>query len=270
MVSHITNPHYLYLHTSIATQTQVFDYLQRGLNELEKYYERKFDRELMVNTIFKYDGTPLKHSYVWCRSIETANVLCNKTPDGVERAEDVEDPDHDTSEAEKNLVEFLDQSHPYGTSWVDLVEEEERLTKKTKKITIKRSMNPVVDFGIIPLNQEQVEKYASEYQHIPIKIFPVSVPTRSGYSSNRLFAYHNFRDLDENKIRKHFEKYATHKKDPFDKKNYPTIFIDKRNNPTYITISFHPSSNDGIFALLMNKKLVLSDKCVLNFDSCKS
>lgn len=270
MSDNYTNPHFLYLHTSIATQNQVTEYLQRALNALEKYYGKKFDREIMVNTIFKYDGTPLKHSYVWCRSIETANVLINKTPEGQERTEEVEVEDEDTREAEKKLYDFLMKSHPPGTSWVKLVEEEENLVNAAKRNKIIRSLKPVVDFGTIPLDSDQAVKYKDQYESIPVKIFPVGVPRRPGYSTNRLFAYHNFRDLDENQIRKQFEKFNTHKKDPHDKKSYPSVFVDRRNNPTYITVSFHPSSTDGVFALLMNKKLYLSEKCVLSFEACKN
>jgi hypothetical protein len=270
MSDKVNNPHYLYLHTSIATQSQVKDYILRALDALEEYYGRKFDREIVVNTIFKFDGTPLKHSYVWCHSVETANVLLNKTPEGVERVEEIEVEDDDFREAEKRLSDFLNESHPPGTSWVDLVEEEEYLNNQIKKNKIIRSLKPVVDFGSIQLNDEQLSKYPGQYENIPVKIFAMSCPLKYGYSTHRLFAYHNFRDLDENQIRKKFEKYATHKKDPFDKKNYPIIYIDRRNSPTYITVTFHPSSNDGIFALLMNKKLQLSEKCVLNFELCKN
>lgn len=270
MSDNIINPHFLYLHTSIATQSQVFDYLQRALDALEKYYGKKFDREMLVNTVFKYDGTPLKHSYVWCKSVETANVLLNRTPDGQERCEEVEIEDDDTREAEKRLSDFMNHSHPYGTSWVALVQEEEKLTNAIKRNKIKRSLSPVVDFGSISLNEEQINKYKDQYENIQVKIFSAAVPRRPGYSTNRLFAYHHFRDLDENQIRKHFERYNTHKKDPHDKKVYPSIYIDRRNSPTYITVSYHPSSTDGVFALLMNKKLYLSEKCVLSFDACKN
>jgi hypothetical protein len=269
-MNNLHNPHFLYLHSSIANQTQVYDYLQRALNALERYYKKKFDREIIVNTVVKYDGTPLKHSYVWCRSVETANILCNKTPEGQERYEEVEVEDDDSREAEKKLIDFLQMSHPSGTSWVELVEEEERLDNLIRRNKVKRSLTTVVDFGTIPLSEDQMVKYSQEYESIPVKVFPVGLPSRTGFSSNRLFAYHNSRDIDENQIRKHFEKYATHKKDPFDKKNYPTVYVDRRSHPTYITVSFHPSSNDGIFALLMNKKLSLSDKCLLSFDLCKS
>jgi hypothetical protein len=266
----VSNPHFLYCHTSIATQTQVYDYLQRALGALEKFYGKKFDREMLVNTIFKYDGTPLKHSYVWCRSVETTNVLLNKTPEGQERCEEVEIEDDDTRMAEQKLHEFMITPYPTGASWVEMVDEEERLFNNTKLNKIKRSLKPVVDFGSIPLSEEQMAQYASQYESIPVKIFPVSVPYRSGYSTNRMFAYHHFRDLDENQIRKHFEKYAVHKKDPHDKKNYPLVFVDRRNSPTYVTVTFHPSSTDGLFAMLMNKKLVMSEKCVLSFELCKN
>jgi hypothetical protein len=268
-MQNITNPHFMYLHSSIATQTQVYDYLQRGLDLLENYYGRKFDREMVVNTVTKYDGTPLKHSYVWCRSVDTVNVLLNKTPDGQERYHLIEDPEHDTSEAEKNLFDFLIKSFSYGTSWTYLVEEEERLSNLTVKRSIKRTMTPVVDFGVINVSDEQRIRFP-DYKEISVSLFTVGIQPKSGYSFNRLFAYTNNKDVDESFIRRQFEKYASSvKKDITDRRQYPVVYVDRRSTPAYVTVTFHPSTMDGIFALQMNKKLHVSDKCVLSFDLCK-
>lgn len=264
-MNHISNPNFLYLHSSIATQSQVYTYIIKSINLLEEYFEEKFDKEIIVNTVTKYDGTPLKHSYVWCRSVEVVNLLLNRTKEGVDRVEEYPDPDHDTTEDEQRVVDFFDTPTPIDCDWVKLVEEEEYLISKTIKRKIQRPMKPFVDFGTIEMTQEQKKKYP-DMSTIQIKYFPLKIPIKSGYSSNRLFALHITKDVTEKQIRKLFEPYVTESKNSLDKKEYPTIYIDRKTNPTSVSITYHPSSFDGLFASLMNKKVVISDKCTLNFE----
>jgi hypothetical protein len=272
-MNNITNPHFLYLHSSIATQKQVYDYIQQCIGLFEDFLGEKLNREIIVNTVTKYDGTPLKHSYVWCRSVEVVNLLLNRTKDGMERTENAPDPEHDTTEAENDLIEFFMTPTPLDCLWSDLVEEEERLVSKTVKRNVKRQMKPFVDFGTIEMTEEQKKKYldSSETKSTPsteiqVKMFHLSIPIRAGYSHHRLFALHVSKDVSEQQLRKYFEPYSSLKKNIYDKKNYPVIYIDRRSNPTCVTISYQPATYDAIFALLMNKKIMISEKCMLNFE----
>lgn len=278
-MNNITNPHFLYLHSSIATQKQVYDYIQRCIGLFEEFLGEKLDRDIIVNTVTKYDGTPLKHSYVWCRSVEVVNLLLNRTKDGVERTEYAPDPEHDTTEAEKELFDFFMTPTPLDCLWEDLVEEEERLVAKTVKRNVKREMKPLVDFGKIEMTEEQKKKYLENLEsksntsidivpstEINVKMFHLSIPIRSGYSHHRLFALHVTKDVGEQQLRKYFEPYSSPKKNVYDKKNYPVIYIDRKSNPTCVTISYQPGTYDAIFALLMNKKIMISEKCMLNFE----
>lgn len=261
----ITNPHFLYLHTSIATQSQVYDYVQRCIGRFEEFLGEKLNREIIVNTVTKYDGTPLKHSYVWCRSVEVVNLLLNRTKEGVDRVEEIPDPEHDTEQDEKNLMEFFMRPTPLDCSWVDLVDEEEYLISKTVKRKIEIPMKPLVEFGNVELTPEQKMKYP-DMNEIQIKFFRLSIPIRPGFISNKLFANHVSKDVTEQQIRKYFEPYASEKKNIHDKRTYPMIHIDRKSNPTSVTITYQPLSCDGVFALVMNKRLFLSEKCTLNFD----
>ena len=260
-----TNPHFLYLHSSIATQLQVYDYIQRCIGLFEEYFNEKFNREVIVNVVTKYDGTPLNHSYVWCKSVEVVNLLLNRTKDGIDRTEDYPDPEHDTTEAEEELVQFFMQSTPLDCSWVDLVEEEEMLVSKTMKRLIKRQMKPLVDFGVIEMTLEQKTKYP-DMKDIHVKFMPLRVPVRAGYCYHKLFANHISKDVTDNQIKKYFEPFCSEKKNVHDKRNYPIINIDRKSNPTSVMVTYQPASMDGVFAVLMNKKVVLSEKCTLNFD----
>jgi len=261
----ITNPHFLYLHSSIATQSQVYEYVQSCIKMFEDLLNEKFNREIIVNTVTKYDGTPLKHSYVWCRSIEVVNLLLNRTKDGVDRVEEIPDPEHDTVECERKLMEFFMKPTPINCSWVDLVDEEEQLISKTIKRKIKRPMKPLVEFGTIVPTEEQRLKYPN-VDEIQIKFFHLSVPFRAGYMNHKLFANHISKEITEQHIRKYFEPYVSEKKDPRDKKTYPIIHIDRKSNPTSVSVCYQPLSYDGTFALLMNKRIVFSEKSILNFE----
>jgi hypothetical protein len=268
-MNHISNPHFLYLHSSIATQNQVYNYVQKCISLLEDYFEEKFDKEIIVNTVTKHDGTPLNHSYVWCKSIKVVNILLNRTKEGVDRVEEYPDPEHDTTEDEQRLLQFFMQPTPFPCSWSDLVEEEERLVAKTIRRTLQKPMKPFVDFGTIELTEEQKKKY-SDMKEIHIKFFPLKVPTKRGTSSTKLFALHVTKDVTEKQIRKLFEPFAKdNSKDTHDKKEYPIVYIDRRSNPTSVSVVYQPSTFDGVFASLMNKKVMISDKCTLNFELYK-
>jgi hypothetical protein len=264
-MNHISNPHFLYLHSSFATQSQVYTFVQKCIHLLEEYLNEQLDKEIIVNTVTKHDGTPLNHSYVWCKSVKVVNLLLNRTKEGVDRVEDFPDPEHDTTEDEQRLFEFLMKETPVPCSWVDLVEEEERLTLKTVKRTVQRPMKPYVDFGNVEMTEEQMKKYP-EMKEIQIRFFPLKVPTKRGVSCTKLFALHVTKDVNEKQIRKLFEPFVRDiTKDTYDKK-YPIVYIDRRSNPTCVSVTYQPSTFDGVFAALMNKKVVISDKCTLNFE----
>ena len=263
-MNHISNPNFLYLHSSIATQDQVYTYVMKSIQLLEEYFEEKLDKEIIVNTVTKYDRTPLKHSYVWCRSVEVVNLLLNRTKEGIDRVEEYPDPDHDTTEDEQRLIDFFLTPTPIDCCWVKLVEEEEYLVSKTVKRKVERPMKPFVDFGTIEMTEEQKKKY-SDMDVIHIKYFPLKIPIKSGLSTNRLFALHITKDVTEKQIRKLFEPYASENKNS-DKKDYPIVYIDRKTNPTSVSVTYHPFSFDGIFAFLMNKRVFISDKCTLNFE----
>ena len=268
-MNQITNPHFLYLHSSIATQNQVYDYVQRCIRLLEDFLNEKLNKEIIVNTVTKHDGTPLNHSYVWCKSVEVVNLLLNRTKEGVDRVEEQEDPDHDTTVAENDLLEFFLRPTPLEYSWVDLVEEEEILIARTVKRTVQRPMKPYVDFGTVMLTDDQLKKYP-QVKDIHIKFFHLKIPMKTGMSTHKLFALHVPKDLSEAQIRKVFEPYVSEKKSIHDKKNYPLINIDKKANPTCVTVSYQPASFDAIFAILMNKRVIFSEKCSLNFELYRS
>jgi hypothetical protein len=273
-MSHYTNPHYLYLFSSIATQKQVYDYTIECIKKLEEVLGESLSHKISVNTITKYDGTPLKHSYVWLKSVEVANLLLNKNKDGSERVEECIDPTHDTSEAESKLSEFFNSPVPDGVSWVDVIEEEEILVSATMKRMIKKEMDPLVKFGTIELSEEQKLKYP-DMKQIEITFYPVKIHSKPGLSHNKLYAQFVPKDVTEQDLRSHFERYVSEKttfrsfqghQGVRDKKNYPIIHFERRNNPSSVMVIYHPLSTDAIFASLMLKKFVIPDKCTLNFE----
>lgn len=257
----ISNPHYLYLHSSIATQSQVTELIQKTIRSFESYYDKKFNKEFVVNTVTKYDGTPLKHSYVFFKSDLLANLFINKDIEGNERTVEMPDPDHDVSQDVKLFNDFMMAPTPLGCSWVDLVEQEEDLYKKTIQRNVKRALPPVVSIGTIEPTPEQRSKYP-DISEIVVTFYPCRIPVRSGYSFSKLYAVHVSKDVTDSQIRRHFEPFSTSKKD----KKYPIVYIDRKSNPSCVTVSFDSCTFDGIFALVMAKKLVISEKCTLNFD----
>ncbi len=272
-MNQISNPHYLYLHSSIATQNQVQRYIMSLIEKFEIAYDTKLNKEFIVNTVTKFDGTLLKHSYVWFKSEVVAGLFLNKDLEGKDRVEQHPDPSHDTSEAEKKLQEFMCESFPIGAKWVDLVDVEEQLYKNTIKKMISRPKECLVHFeGIEPTPEQKLKN--PDLDRISVEFYPCKINSPSDYrnsgrsniSYSKLFAVHVAKDVTEAKIRKYFEPFATNKSCNTKKQEYPIVQIDRKSNPHSVTVNYCPSTMDGIFALCMIKKLVIHEKCTLNFD----
>jgi hypothetical protein len=264
-MSQLTNPNYLYLHSSIASQSQVEEYIKQCLNQFEKVLGVKLNKEFIVNTVTKFDGMPLKHSFVWFKKVQTAELFLNKDLDGKERVEEFPDPDHDTSQDEKRLQEFLMRPTAPGERWEHLVEEEEILTRRTQKCMIKRPMKPLIEFTTIPATPEQLAKWSDQSQ-IEISFYPCKIQPRPGYSHSKLFAVHVSKDISESQIRKYFDPFSSVKKDKDSKKEYPLVHIDRKSSPNSVTVMYQPFSMDAVFAINMIRKLYVNEKCTLNFD----
>lgn len=264
MSQQLSNPHYLYLHSGIATQNQIKTYIESLLLQFEKCLHVKLNKEFLVNTVTKFDGTPLNHSYVWFRSVQSADLFLNKDLDGKERFTEYPDPNHDTSEEEIRYEEFMALPTPIGARWEDLVEMEETLKLKTIQNTIKIPKERFIPFCGIEPNAEQKLKHP-DLKLIDIDFFHCKINGRRNLSTSKLFAIHVAKDVTEAQIRKHFEPFVT-KKDAHDKKDYPLVHIDRKSNPHSVIVSYSPGSMDGIFALCMVKKIAVNEKCTLNFD----
>jgi len=264
-MNQLSNPHYLYLHSSIATQSQVHDYILSLIEKFEVVLDTKLNKEFIVNTVTKFDGTPLKHSYVWFKSEIVAGLFLNKDLEGNDRVEQYPDPDHDTTEAEIKLKEFLNESIPFGSKWVDLVDTEERLQRNTIKNLITRAKERLVPFvGIEPTPEQKLKN--PDLGMISVEFYPCKINGRSNVSYSKLFAVHVAKDVTEAQIRKYFEPFATNKSCNTKKQEYPIVQIDRKSNPHSVTVNYCPSTMDGLFALSMVKKVVIHEKCTLNFD----
>jgi hypothetical protein len=266
-MNYISNPNFIYAHTSIATNDQLRSYVLRCIDRLEEYFQEKLNREFEVNVITKYDGTFLNHAFIWFKSVELANLLQNKTKDGQERFQEVPDMDHDTSEAEQNLQNFYGLATPIGARWEKLVEEEEYLISKTQKRNIKVPLPPVVDFGTIDPSDEQKMKNPDQ-KPIEVSFYHCRIPIKNGFSFHKLYANHCPKDVNERSIRKYFEKFVGEQKDMHSKKSYPIVTVDKRSGNCSIMVCFHPLSMDALFINLMSKKVVI-DQNTYNFELYK-
>ena len=264
-MNQLSNPHYLYLHSSIASQAQVKSYILMLIQKFEKTLGTKLEKDFIVNTVTKFNGTPLRHSYVWFKSVQTAGLFINKDLEGKDRVEEVPDPEHDTSLAIKEYQEFLGTPTPIGARWEDLVDIEEKLLKNTIRRNVQRVLPPLFTFPLIEPTEQQKTNFP-DVENIEISFFPYKIPSRSNVSFNKLYATHVARDVSESQIRKYFEPFATSRVSDHQNVTYPKVYIDRKANPNSVTVSYTPGSLDGIFALCMIKKIVISEKCTLNFD----
>lgn len=264
-MNQLYNPHYLYLHSGIATQSQVKSYILSLIDQFEVVLGTKLNKEFIVNTVTKFDGTPLKHSYVWFKSESVAGLFLNKDLEGNDRVEQYPDPNHDTTESEKKFQEFMSESFPLGAKWVDLVETEEQLYRNTIKKLITRPKECLVPFvGIIPTEDQKLKN--PDMGMISVEFYTCKINGRSNVSYSKLFAVHVAKDVTEAQIRKYFEPFATNKSYNTKKQEYPIVQIDRKSNPHSVTVNYCPSTMDGIFALSMVKKVVIHERCTLNFD----
>ena len=266
-MSQLTNPHYLYVYSGVATQDQMVDYIKECLIQFQNVLKgSKIEKTFLVNVVRKYDGTYQNHSYLWFKSEKTASLFLNKDLSGNERLDEVPDPEHDVSEADRIFQDFLNAKMPEGARWEDIVEEEERLLKNTIQRTKKTPKQPMIEFPVIIPNDEQKMKYP-DLDKIKPDFFPCKIFTRPGYLYNKLYAIHITKDVQESVIRKAYEPFATKREgEGKDAKKYPIVHIDRRTAPHSATVSFAPGTMDAVFAMMMVKKVAITEKCMLNFD----
>ena len=234
--------HTLYVVTHNFDATQVRQSIHRSASELSKECK---DSSIIVNTVKSYKGEYIGISYVFVGSSRLYNALIGKNLDGSKRVTYVE---KENTEFPDNMYNRLE--HKETRSWADTVEED---YVEREEIIQPPLVRPKIDvdgeethyLSISPAFVENCDELTMNticIKNVPVEISPEIL-----------------KDVFKNYATTGFTKRKLRFKSGTLMDSYPLVAITNKRRG-YIT--YDPKTNDGIFALLMTKRLFLGD-CLL-------
>ncbi len=221
-----------------STEKQIQNFLE---TYIERYYNASRNRiwgEWKINHVTNKFGEPQGIAYVYFANPKMYHIFLGNNPDGSKRSAKIPNPHFDEIPInEENILQDFDLNTP---AFIDVPYE-----------------NPVKKPYII-LNCKQVEKYGRN-MYIEPKIDPCIL--RSGKANlpkNILVCQKAPNNINENYIKSIFEFYIKNRDDI--ESGYPKVNIESKGNFSTIEIVYHPDSIDGIFALIMTRKIRINIK----------
>lgn len=272
MSNKILNLGTIYVESGVASELQVSECLRKAIDDSEKILGYKTNCKFKVNLIVDKDGKYFGYGYIYVNNTEIFWMLLGKNPDGSERVEEKLDPSWKAPmKTDKNLsFDQIIQNNKKKT-WSELAEEEDAMIQPKIKILLE----PLVKIPGFPYDKEQIahlkelaaEKGEPNIEIPEIGFFEISRAYANdpepGLFKNRLCA-HNVPDwIPEKAFKAIFSFYVPDKtkkgtiymagKEITD--TYPIVnFVDTKKGSKIVFVTFDPSKNDAIFALLMTKK----------------
>lgn len=262
----VHNEHFIYVESGTSTNEELIKSLTEAISLLPQEYNY-IKTKFKVNIITKADGSTYGYGYIWFEDPQLVNILLGLNVDGSERYEKVEEegwkPD---PSIEKDYLEWLNLPLPYGSSWVEVVEIEDKYKELLTPPFTKIPLPPIIKLSC--------------YRNDPNNIYILKRATISekehNISTNKLFCSKVPKDVTEKDLYEIFSQYSTSKSKTKDSKTlkYPKVNIEtntfKNNQGKKVTntsaiITFDPLTYDGMFSLLMTKRLNINNN-VLYFD----
>lgn len=254
------------------------EYFDKASKKLGIRGGAKYWGDWKINIVRNREEKPIGVAYVFFMKPEAYYVILDRNTDGSERTMEVDNPDYKESDDEMDFDTNMDFSSMSFSemSWGDMCS-----AKVSKTINVKIE-EPIADFPEIKLTKEQMKSYDGEYVQMNVRRCKAVVPDCT-YDKYTLMCAKAPVWINKAKIEELFRPYVTCKRDLDN--GYPKVTIVKGNNkisrnkngwndssdndwkkvsskPTTckIFVKFNSTSNDSMFALLMNKKITLEHK----------
>jgi hypothetical protein len=267
------NQHYIYVESKLASNKQLEDCLTSCF-EKNKHLLKNINLNHQINIITKQDGTTFGYGYIWVQDKKLYHLLLGKNEDGSERIIEEDDenwsPDSSVQEQYKN---WITKGIPQGMSWFDCTEIEDDFLRKLTPPKTKKFLPPLII--VPPFNYDDQQKLNDQTKKSDSFIFkPASISSKdTSVITHKLFCPSLPSDVSESILKNIFDKFSTSTtkvsiNDNGKKINdlsYPIITIEKKKN-TIAIISFDPNTNDGLFALLMTRKVYIPNIGFVYFD----
>ena len=250
----LTNDHFLYVESGTATNDQLISCLTEAIQKYLVSKPKSFSPKFKSNIITKHDGTTYGYGYVWVEDLKLSNILIGLNPDGSKRVKEIEDTDWVAdSNVEKEYHEWL--SLPLvGKSWVEIADIEDEFQAKLTRPKLYQPLEPLIVLEGFKMLKASVSEKES---HI---------------TTNKLFCSSVHSDIHEKDIKEVFEPFSTSKsmkKGSSNQHRYPEIGLETKKGSSTVLVTFDPSTNDGMFALLMTRRVLIKGH-TLYFDYFKS
>lgn len=266
----IHNEHFIYVESGTSSNEELHKCLTEAISLLPpefSYIKRKFK----VNIITKADGSTYGYGYIWFEDPQLVNILLGLNPDSSERYNKLMDESWQPDPAiEKEYSEWLNLPLHYGSSWADVAEIEDRYKQLLSRPFTKVPLSPILTLSYY--RNDPNNKYVLKRASISEK--------EHNISTNKLFCSKVPKEVTERDLYHIFLPFSTSKSTVKESKalKYPKISIEtntfKNNQGKKVTnttaiITFDPLTYDGMFSLLMTKRLSINNN-ILYFDYYRS
>lgn len=258
----------LYVKSGVAYQHQLIESLRKAVAEASKIIGEPLETKYKVNLIMLRDNKPVGYGYIRVTNPKVYNILSGLNPDGTERCELYDDPDWKPPSYD---IDDLNSS-----DWAD--ESPDNCPK------LKRPLPPIVTLDGYTLDEKQKIMYkdqfieTSKHDGTYKDGMKIVIPDKDNFEISQAFVYKLEDNLcsnvlcarkipltiNETMLKNFFASYASNNKTKVTRRNgnktfedtYPFVTI---NSERIAFVTFDPKTHDGQFALLMTKKVEMSD-----------
>ena len=261
--------------------------------------ELELDPSFRTNLIVDRNGKLFGYGYIYVTSPEIYWMLLGRNPDGTERYSEYKDPDW-IPPLPKEDNKDDDNHSETKLSWAEMIQEEEKYIHPTIKETLPPLMK-IPGYTYDPEQYEHLRQVEIENDKIPDNVpkmgfFELSRAYVKNIEvnkcSHKLCARYVPDWIPDSEFKRIFKFYVYDKTKKVIKKSnsnknknnknsknkneddtYPVITsIQSKNQGRIVFVMFDPTEKDGLFALLMTRKVNIthpkdpSKKCTLIFD----
>jgi len=243
--------HTILLYSEFASKSQILNVLVKCQEKYNRDIKSESDppnTEIHVNVVLNRDDHPIGISYIWVSSPGFYNILLGKNIDGSDRTELIRDYDP------------TDTDYQSISDWSDIVEFDDN----NSHVEI---LEPLINIPKITLTDDQYKLAIKVTKNIEynreIELYPKAafvLEPEEGNSSFELCCSRCPSWITANQLASIFKRYI-----PIDRRSdgYPKVAIRnpyQKKGFKIATVKFDPSTRDAQFALLMTKKINLTNR----------
>tara|TARA_R100000750_G_C2325572_1_gene88020 strand:+ start:102 stop:890 length:789 start_codon:yes stop_codon:yes gene_type:complete len=231
----INDEHTIFItNLGIATRKQLNNFLVDYLENYFRLTNVHIPGDWRINLITKRSGESLGIAYVYFSNREMYHIFLGNNPDGTKNSARIPNPLYRKDMGkQENILKDIDLVTPayIQVPYASVVE--------NLCITIK-------------------DYKSGRNKYILPKIDPCILRAKKNIDYSKLICNRAPLDITKNDVKNIFSFFV---KNPNDLNNgYPIIKIESKDNYSLLEVSFNPETNDGMFALIMTKKIKLNYK----------